>query len=225
MLRLAAFLLLALFVDSVARADLLPPGTQNVAVDHFFECDQAHTDWTFYRVLGRGGVEIASIRPGSTYSIVGSSAIGRGPVLQPGEKPRPVSYRASLLVAVPSGSASQFKSDKEYHEAIDDLSVPGLIRTKDEFHDHINVKADDARRKIRKFYRVVSVDSKDGIVLQSVKGSKGVPKDDRDGVPVPQEEDLINPKIPWTSIGFCVAGVALLIGFIASRRGNTAKGT
>ena len=81
-----AAVVVALVVSAMSRADLLPPGTKNIPVEHKIESEKEYPDWVFFIVRGSGGVKKVTLSPKSAIVIPGSSAVGRGPVPKPGQK-------------------------------------------------------------------------------------------------------------------------------------------
>src|SRR5262249_1559592 len=101
MKRTAAMVGVGLLVaGGLARADLIPPGTKNIPIDHKIETDKEYPDWVFFTVGGNGNVKAVKLDPKNPLTIPGSSAIGNGPIPQPGEK-RTRPYRSTSLVSVP----------------------------------------------------------------------------------------------------------------------------
>ncbi len=120
MKRLLGTLAFGLIVTGAARADLLPPGTKNIPIEHKIETEKEYPDWVFYVVRGSGGVEKVTLDPKKPLVIPGSAGVGNGPARQPGEKERIVPYRAKALAAIPKDAAKKYDSEKELHAAIED---------------------------------------------------------------------------------------------------------
>jgi hypothetical protein len=202
-----------LFVASaMTRADLIPPGTRNIAVDHQFETDKDYPDWVFFVVRGSGGVEKVKLDAKTPAVVKGSAAVGNGPPPQPGQKDKGITlpYRASALIAVPKDAAKGYKTDKELHAAIEDAKVAGQVRVKDAFYDHENAAANDARKSITRRLKVTKIDPKEGIVVEAVKGTA---KDK-------EEEEAANTRgmFPWVAGGLATAAAVCVAGLAITRR-------
>jgi hypothetical protein len=191
-----------------AKADLIPPGTKNIAIDHKVETEKDFADWQFFMIAGSGGVKEVKFDAKTPLTVSGSSAVGNGPVPDPTEKAKALrlAYRSNLLVAIPKETVKKFASDKELHAAIWDLKVEGMARVKGAFYDHDNVKITDARKSVTHAFRVTKIDAKDGIVLEAVK-----PADK------PEEEEA-GFAYSWVASGLALAAAVGLAGLWVSRR-------
>lgn len=208
MKRLLAVVVVGLVAASLARADLIPPGTKNIAINHKIETDTEHTDWVFFVVRGSGGVHKAALDPKHPLTVAGSAGVGNGPAPQPGEKRRSIAYRSNLLVAVPKDAGKKYETEKAFHEAIEDGKVPGMVRVKDAFYDHENAKATDPRKTIVRQFRVTKIDAKEGIVLEAVKP---------EGNAKPEEEG-VSASFPWVATGLALTAAVCFTGLWLSRR-------
>jgi hypothetical protein len=197
-----------LMAAAVGRADLIPPGTKNIPIEHKIETDKEYPDWVFFVVRGSGGGQKAALDPKTPVVIPGSSAVGNGPAPQPGEKAKAIAlpYRASTLVAVPKEALKKYAAEKDLLAAIEDAKVDGMVRVKAALYDHENAKATDARKSIVRRYRVTKIDAKDGIVLEAVKA---------DGAPGKEEEEqAASPRaFSWIAGGLALAGALGFTGF------------
>jgi hypothetical protein len=211
MKRLLAVLAFGLILAAGARADLIPPGTRNIAIDHKIATDKDFADWSFFVVSGAGRVKEVKLDAKTPLTISGSTAVGRGPAPDPDEKRKALqlAYRSNLLVAIPKETVKKFASEKELHAAIWDLKVEGMARAKDAFYDHANVKVTDPRKSVARAFRVKTIDAKDGIVLEAVK------VEDKPGK---EEEDPVAGVYPWIAGGLALAGVVGIAGLWVSRR-------
>ena len=198
-----------------AQADLLPPGTKNIAIDYKIETDKEYPDWVFFTVRGSGGVMKVQLDPKTPLVIKGSEAIGAGPAIQKGEKPRKLGYRSSALVAIPKDAEKEYKTEKELHEAIGQFEAKGLVRVKDAFSDHENVKANDPQKSITQHYRITKIDPKDGIALEAIKSDDTKPEEEADPVTFLGQKPFV-----WIAAGLAVAGVLGFAGFWFTRRGR-----
>jgi len=66
-----AAVVVALVVSAMSRADLLPPGTKNIPVEHKIESEKEYPDWVFFIVRGSGGVKKVTLSPKSAIVIPG----------------------------------------------------------------------------------------------------------------------------------------------------------
>ena len=130
MARFLAAAAFAALLAAGARADLIPPGTRNIAIDHTIETDKDYAGWKFFVVAGSGGVKEVKLDSKTPLTIPGSAAVGRGPVPRPGDKAKAlqIPYRSNLLVAIPAETVKQFASEKELHAAVWDLKAEGMAR-------------------------------------------------------------------------------------------------
>lgn len=209
MTRFLAAVVGVLVGTAVGRADLRPPGTRNVPVDHVIETDKEYPDWVFL-VVHRTGATRANLDPKTPITIPGSDAVGAGPVRRPGDKEAPfgLGYRSRLLAAVPKDTAKGYATDKELFAAVADGKAAGLVRAKEVFGDHLNVKADDPRKTITRRFKVAKVDPKDGIVLEAVAGEPGKEE---------EEEAAARPGYRWVAAGLGAAGLVGLAGLWLAR--------
>ena len=72
--RLVLAAVLGLTMVGVARADLIPPGTRNIPVEHKIETDKDHPDLVFYTARGSGEVKAVKFDPKNPVVIAGSGA-------------------------------------------------------------------------------------------------------------------------------------------------------
>jgi hypothetical protein len=199
-----------LFAAVIARADLLPPGTKNIPVNHRIDTDQEYPDWVFFIVHGSGGVKKVELTVKKPITIFGSGGVGNGPAPRPGEKPRTIPYRANALVAVPKDALKDYKNDKDLHAAVEDGKVPGMHAINGHFSDHENAKATDGRKSIEHRYRLTKLDAKSGATLEPIKPeekSPGTPGSSlaTEGV-IPDSQSMFS----WIAGGLVVAA---LVGF------------
>ncbi|HVL14987.1 MAG TPA: hypothetical protein VM529_20620 [Gemmata sp.] len=211
MARFLAAAAFAALLAAGARADLIPPGTRNIAIDHTIETDKDYAGWKFFVVAGSGGVKEVKLDSKTPLTIPGSAAIGRGPVPRPGDKAKAlqIPYRSNLLVAIPAETVKQFASEKELHAAVWDLKAEGMARAKDAFADGVNAKANDPRKSITRTFRVTKIDAKGGIVLEAVPAG---------GKPGGEEEAAAPPAYPWVAGGLAAAAAVGFAGLWLSRR-------
>jgi hypothetical protein len=212
MMRFLGVLILGLVVAAGAHADLLPPGTKNIPIDHKFETDKEYSDWVFFIVEGSGGVAKAKLDPKTPLVIKGSSGVGNGPVPQPGAKPRIIPYRAAALFAVPKDAAAAYKTEKELHAAIEDNKVTGMHAVNGHFFDHENAKATDPRKAITKRYKITKVDAKTGVTLEPITDDSGAGKKKE------EEEAAAQPIFTWIAVGLSVAAVLGFTGLLLAGR-------
>ena len=201
-----------LFVISPAAADLIPPGTKNIAIDVKITTEKDYPGWVFYTISGSGDVALVKLDAKTPLTIPGSSGVGNGPAPQPGEKRRTQPYRSHVLVAVPKDAVKAYATEKELHAAIDDGKVPGQVQVKQAFSDHDNVKVTDPRKAIVQRFTLEKIDAKDGIVLQPVK----------DDVK-PGEEGIVYTNAPPETLSWWIAGglltaFTITTGFFLLRR-------
>src|SRR5438067_13598954 len=107
----------ALTIVGLARADLLPPGRENIPINHTIETDKEHPDWVFFTLGGDGAVKAVKLDPKAPLVIPGSGGVGNGPVPRPGEK-RTRPYRSTVLAAAPKDAAKAYPSGKAFHAAL-----------------------------------------------------------------------------------------------------------
>jgi hypothetical protein len=216
--RFLATIVVLLFAAMIARADLLPPGTKNIPVNHKIETEQEHPDWVFFIVRGSGGVQKVALNVKKPIVIPGSGGVGNGPVPQPGAKPRTIPYRANALVAVPKDAVKDYKNDKELHAAIEDGKVAGMHAVNGHFSDHENAKVTDARKSIEQRYRLTRLDAKDGAILEPIKPEEKPPADGK----LPGAVEGIVPDMqwifPWIAGGLGLAAVVGLAGVLVIGR-------
>ncbi len=220
MKRLLGVLVLGLLLTPAGRADLLPPGTKNIPIDHKFETDKEYPDWVFFIVEGSGGVTKAKLDPKTPLVIPGSSGVGNGPVPQPGQKERTIPYRAAALYAVPKDAVAAYKTEKELHAAIEDNKVTGMHAVNGHFFDHENAKATDPRKSITKRYKIVKIDAKSGATLEPIK-------EDGDAAKKKEEEEAAGqPIFTWVAGGLAVAAVVGFTGlWLAGRNRRREMGS
>lgn len=200
MKRFLCVLAFGLILAAAARADLVPPGTKNLAIEHKIATDKDYPDWTFFVVSGRGGIKSVKLDAKTPLTVSGSSAVGNGPP-PPRDKKGPalqISYRSNLLVAIPTETVKKFSSEKELHAAIWALKVEGLVRVKGALSDHTNVKITDSRKSVTRSFRLTRIDPKEGIVLEAVE-AKGE---------APGEEEAPERSFAW------IAGLAGALGVV-----------
>ena len=209
----------SLIVASVGRADLLPPGTKNIAVEHTIETDNNYPDWVFFIVHGSGSVQQVTLDTKTPIVIPGSSAVGNGPIPQPGAKDR-IPYRSAALVAIPKDAVKKYASEKELHAAIEDGKVEGMVRARDYFFDHENAKTTDPRTSIAKRYRVKAFNTvmpREGIELEEIV----VPSSDQ---PTEKTEMSSSPTIfRWVAIGLATAAAIGFTGLFLIARSRRAR--
>jgi hypothetical protein len=198
--RLFCVLVVALLAAAPARADLIPPGTRNIPVEHRIETDAEHPDWLFFVVRGSGGASKVALDPKTPIVIPGSSAVGQGPVPRKGEKERTIPYRASAVVAVPREAAKAYKTEKELLAAVDEGKVAGALALNGHFFDHTNAKANDPRKSIVKRYRLTKLDARAGATLEPVK----------EGGPEEEEQAAAPGSFRWVAAGLALAAA---VGF------------
>jgi hypothetical protein len=190
-----------LLAVAAGRADLLPPGTKNIPIEHKIESDAEHPDWVFFVVEGSGGVKKVALGPKTPIVIPGSSAVGAGPVPRPGEKERTIPYRAAAVFVVPKDAAKAYKTEKEFHAAVEEGKVDGMRPVNGHFFDHENAKATDPRKAITKRYKLAKIDAKGGATLEPVKDERA---------PGKEEEEQAAGRFPWVAAGL---GLAAVVGF------------
>jgi hypothetical protein len=211
-----AAVVVALVVSAMSRADLLPPGTKNIPVEHKIESEKEYPDWVFFIVRGSGGVKKVKLSPKSAIVVPGSSAVGRGPVPKPGQKEKGLAlpYRASVVVAIPAGRVKEYKTEKELNAAIEDAKVTGLVVVGSAFFDHENAKTTDPRKKIVQRYRLTKLEAKEGATLDPIKEEEKPPESAASPV------SAVVPDVTWifkwiagglgTAAVIGIAGVFLL---------------
>jgi hypothetical protein len=212
MKRLLGVLAFGLILATVARADLIPPDTKNIAINHQIETEKDYPDWQFFVVAGSGGIKEVKLDAKNPLTVAGSNGIGNGPAPDPAEKRKALqlAYRSNLLIAIPKETVKKFPTEKELHAVIWDLKVEGLARVKDTFYDHANVKITDPRKSVTRAFRVTKIDAKDGIVLEAGKDI---------GKPEPEEEEgPLAGVFPWVAGGLAVATLVGFAGLWVSRR-------
>lgn len=209
MKRFLGVLVVGLFAAAVGRADLLPPGTKNIPINHKIETEKEYPDWVFFVVHGSGGVTPVKLAPKTPIEIPGSSGIGNGPVPRPGQKERTIPYRASAVVAVAKDAAKDYKSEKEFHAAIEDGKVAGMLPINGHFSDHENVKVTDPRKSIDRRYLITKIDAKGGVTLEPIKNQ---------GKQEEEEQAAATPRLfPWIASGLAAAGGIGFIGLWLAR--------
>jgi hypothetical protein len=205
-----AVALVVAIAASVGRADLLPPGTKNIPIEYRIESDQDCSGWTFFIVHGSGGVKKVALDSKTPIVIPGSSGVGNGPVPQPGAKPRTMPYRASALVVVPKDALREYKTEKEFHAAVEDGKVAGMHSVKGHFFDHENAKATDPRKSIVKRNRITKLDAKCGATLEPIKDDQRKEEE--------EPEAAAPDSFPWVAAGLALAGVLGFAGLVLAGR-------
>jgi len=218
MTRLLLAAVVCLVAATAGRADLLPPGTKNIPIEYKIETDKDYPDWVFFVVRGSGGVQKVMLDAKTPIVIPGSSAVGNGPVPQPGEKRRTIPYRASALFAAPKDAVKEFKTEKELHAAIEDGKVAGMHPVNGHFFDHENAKATDPRKSITRRYRITKIDAKDGVTVEPIKEEGGAGKKE-------EEQAMADspPVFRWVAIGLVATAAVGFAGLWLvgrSRRGR-----
>jgi len=205
MSRILAIAALA-FLVSPALADLIPPGTKNLAIDTKIYTDKDYSEWVFFILGGDGTVKPVKLDTNKALTIPGSSGVGNGPVPDPDAKPRTRPYRSNLLVAVPKDAVKKYATEKELHAALDDGKVPG---------DHDNVKVTDPRKNIVNRFKLVKIDAKDGIVLEVLK------EDVKPEPEVDSDPQAAMPKVfSWWMMGGLMSVFLIFTGLRLFRRRN-----
>jgi hypothetical protein len=219
--RLLAFGVL-LVVAGVASADVAPPkGLKRVTLDNKITTDKEYPDYEFFTVIGRGGVgkggfgkakggdgvTAVKLDPKTPIEIKGA---GRGAGIG----------RLGYLVAVPKDSGKKYASEGEFHQAIRDGKVEGLVRAKTQLDALTTIKDTDTRTTVTREYKLEKIDPKEGIVLTAVKpdGDKATPPKGEEG-----EEGLAAGYAPqgggWVA-GVAATGAVVLFGLWFARRGR-----
>ena len=199
-----AVLIALLLANAVGRADLLPPGTKNIPIEHRFETEKEYADWIFVVVQGSGGAKKVAFDPKTPLVIPGSSGVGNGPVPQPGQKQRTIPYRAAALFAVPKDTVKNLSlTEKELLAAVEDGKVAGMHQVNGHFFDHENAKATDARKSIVKRYKIAKIEAKGGVTLEPIKEDPARKEE--------EEQAAATPSFPWIATGL---GAAAAIGFV-----------
>jgi len=158
--------LAVLLVAGGVRADLAPPPwLKRVVVDHKITTDKEYPGWMFFTVIGET-VSAVNLDPKTPIEIKGAGRNGIG--------------RLGCLVAVPKGAEKKYASEKEFHEAIRQGQVEGLVADKTDLDSVATVDATDPRTTIVKEYVLSEIDAKEGIVLKAKDVEK--PKDSPDAV-------------------------------------------
>jgi hypothetical protein len=207
MKQMTVVVLAGLFGAGLARADLLAPGTRNIGVEHRIETDKDYPDFVFFTISGSGAVTPVKLEQKTPLTIPGDDATGRGPVTV-GEKKRARPYRSTSLVAVPKKAGDSYPSEKEFHAALNEKTVPGSAESQP-LPDHENVKIEDSRKSIVKQWRVEKIDPKEGIVLTDV---------------TPEEQVVVvqtgGGLRPWM-VGLAGTLAVVLLGLWVARRSRT----
>lgn len=208
MRRILAAGVVVLCAAAVGRADLIPPGTRNIAIDHTFETDKDHPDWVFFVVRGSGGVEKVTLDAKTPAVAKGSAGVGNGPAAFK-EKGLSLGYRTSALVAIPKDAAKGYKTDADLHAALENGKVKGQVRVDFALPDHENAKATDARKSITRRLKVTKLDPEKGTIAVEAVKEKGKPE---------EEETSSRGMFPWVAGGLATAAVIALAGLTLPRR-------
>ncbi|MCI0700491.1 MAG: hypothetical protein L0241_05360 [Planctomycetia bacterium] len=193
MYRTLAVLILSALLVSVARADIPPPaGFKRVTLNHKIETDKEYPDYLFYTAAGEK-VTLVKLTPKTPVVISGAAAGGR--------------FKTTLLYAVPKDAGKNYKSQKEFHKAILDENVKGLLRAGIPFSGITEVKVNDTRKVVVEQWKLEKLDKKgEEIVINPVKKDKK-PKN------APEEEEETDEReSPTTAYtprgGVWIAGLA-----------------
>lgn len=193
---------------ALAQADLRPPDTRYIPLEHKIETDKEFPDHVFFTVHGNGEVKAVKLDPKNPVVIPGNAAIGRGPAPQPGEK-RARPYRGTVLVAVPIEATKSYSDEKALNAALHKGEVKGAIESK-VLHEYEAVKTNDPRKAVANRYRIVKIDAKEGIVLAAVKGE-----------PKPEEESQSATTMRWLALGLALSAGVGFAGLWFTRRRNS----
>jgi hypothetical protein len=211
MTRLTGAAIVGLLAVTVAWADLIPPGTRNIPVEHRIDTEKDNPNWAFFTIRGSGEVKAVKFDAKTPVVIPGNAAIGNGPVPQPGEK-RTRPYRSTVLVAVPAEAARAYPSEKELLAAVGEGKITGAVESKP-LGDHENVKTNDPRKKVSNRFLLDKIDAKEGIVLQPVKDE-----------PKPEEDESVaaGPAhvTRWVAMGLAQSAAVGFAGLWFLRRRN-----
>ena len=188
--------LAALIVGSAVWADIPPPppaaGFKRVPIEYKVELAQAFPEFTFFLVNWgpQGTVKEIKLIPKEP-SVV------------------KVGHYGTRLFAVPKEAAKGYATEKELHDAITDLKVPGAARLQIGSDTSPDIKKEDPRTKIVKVYIVEKIDPKEGIILRKAnkdeKGTGDAP-DDEDSETGLDKDNVSFVDIPRSRLW--VAGVA-----------------
>lgn len=173
--RLLAAMVLGLFLVGVVRADIPPPkGLKRVTVDHKIVTDKEYPDYVFFTLIGGGktGGTLTAVKLDPKTPVVITGA-GRGGI-----------GRLGSFIGVPKDAATKYDTEKDFHAAIKEGKVEGLVKAKKNFDAFTVVKDTDTRKLIVMEYSLDKIDAKDGIVLTAK--TEETPKKD----PPPEESDI-----------------------------------
>lgn len=211
--RMLVAVAVASLVASAALADIAPPipkGLKRVPTAHRITIEKEVADYTFFTVevidsfrgKTRNPASPAKLDPKNPVSLttsVGASA-----------------SRSYELVAVPKGAGKGFDNEKDFHKAITDGKVAGMVKAKTPFSGSgsADIKESDPRKEVVREYKLEKVDAKEGLVVTPVKEapkSGSVPP--KDGS---EESDEPSTEVAaWApKNGVWVAGIAATFALV-----------
>jgi hypothetical protein len=185
-----------------ARADVAPPkGFKRVTLDHKITTEKEYPDYVFFTVLG-GANKFAKLPSGITEVKLDPKT----PIVIPGADRGAGIGRQGHIVAVPKDAAKNYKTEKEFHEAIRAGKVEGMVRGKTQLDSQTTVKDNDDRKVVVREHKL-EIDAKGGIIL--------TPKKDDGGKNAPEEElDEGLPTAYTPRGGLWVAGMIASLGIL-----------
>ena len=194
---------LVLLAVSGAQADLKPPmGQKSVTLDHKFTTEKEWPDYQFFTLVGGQGPRA---------KLTALKLDPKTPATLPGAERSPGIGRSGLLIAVPKDAEKNYKTEKEFHDALKGLKVEGLIRAKPNFDARTTIKDTDKRTVILYEHLIEKVDAKDGIVVTTKRDVE--PKKEPDKKDSPEDDSDTLDDTPGVTAytprgGVWVAGLA-----------------
>jgi hypothetical protein len=199
MFRLLLTLGIGLLLATAAFADLKPPmGLKNVPIDHKFTTEKEYPDYLFFTISGgkgpRAKLTEVKLDPKTPANFPGAGRTGIG--------------RLGTLVAVPKESMKKYNSEKEFHDAIKDQKVEGMLATTARLDSQTTIKDTDKRTVIVREHSIEKIDAKAGIVIKT-KPDEALPaKDAPKKEPQEEEEETAGVTAYTPQGGVWIAGLA-----------------
>lgn len=196
---------------SAALADIAPPipkGLKRVPVTRHVTTEKDHADYTFFTVEVIDSFRGKTRNPASPVKFDPKTPIALSPYVGGSAS------RSYELVAVPKGAGKGFDNEKDFHKAITDGKVTGLLKAKTTISGagSEDIKESDPRKEVVKEYKLEKVDAKEGLVVTPAKEAPKSAPGKRDGS---EESDEPGDEVAAAPRGgLWVAGIAATLALV-----------
>ena len=166
--RYLAVLTLGAFALGVARADIPPPkGLKRIPIQHKITTEKDYPEYLFFVVVADTTATARKLDAKTPASFDG------GP-------------RSLKFFAVPKDAAKDYANEKDFLAAVANGKVKGLVKAIQGFDPFREVQDTETQKVFVQEYKIAKIDSKAGIVLESVappKDTDNPPKKNSYGEP------------------------------------------